>query len=148
MLHNLYKLLNFGESGYMELLTSTYVDNFINGLNLNEECGRLARVLLQTEDCCKTFYIGFLNRNRYVIDDLYDYREEKLINSQITIDTFIEKCYNSNMRETFENVFLQPFDLMEIAFIDNAIAEGRTSLEIIYSEFERNPNKNIFQIVL
>jgi hypothetical protein len=126
----------------------TCVESFISSLKLNEENARVAGVLFETVDCCKAFYIGFLGRNRYVIDDLLDYREEKLKNSQFTIDTFIESCHNSNMRETFEKCFLQPFDLIEIAFIDNAIAEGKTSLEAIYSEFEKNPNKNIFQNVL
>jgi hypothetical protein len=126
----------------------TSVESFITSLELNGENNRVASVLFETVDCCKDFYIGFLGRNRYVIDDLLDYREEKLKNSQITIDTFIEGCYNSNMRKTFEECFLQPFDLMEIAIIDNAIAKGRTSLEVIYSEFEKNPNQNIFQNVL
>jgi hypothetical protein len=133
---------------YMAITSVSYIQSFVDSLELNLECQDLARVLFKSEDCCKTFYIGFLNRNRYVIDDLLDYRENKIENINITLDQFLDMCYNVNMLEAIETCFLQPITLLDVALIDKALSNGRTSLEVIYSEFQRNPNKNILKNVL
>jgi hypothetical protein len=125
------------------------VASFIDSLELNDECKRLAEVLFDSEECCKEYYIGFRNRNRYAIDDLLDYREEKLKSCQKGIDELREMCYNTiMMQEALQNTFLQTITLGETRMVEKAIADGRTSLEVIYSEFQKNPNKNILKNVL
>jgi hypothetical protein len=132
----------------MAVVSASYVETFVDSLGLNPDQLEMARVLLKTEGCCKEFYIGFLNRNRYVTDDFLDYREEKLETLKFTLDEFLDMCYNINMLEAMENCFLQPISLLDLSLIDKAIEEGRTSLEVIYSEFQKNPNKNILKNVL
>jgi hypothetical protein len=132
----------------MAVVSASYVETFVDSLGLNPDQREMARVLLKTEECCKSFYIGFLNRNRYVTDDFLDYREEKLQTLKFTLDEFLDMCYNINMLEAMETCFLQPVSLLDLSLIDKAIAENRTTLEVIYSDFQKNPNKNILKNIL
>lgn len=126
-----------------------YIENFINSINFeSSECRDLARVLLQSESDCNNFYIGFLGRSKHKIDDLLDYRESKLSDSNITIDLFLEMCYNEGMRDSFEKTFFQSFSSIDIAMVSNSITEGKTSLKELYAGFQKNPNINILKYVL
>jgi hypothetical protein len=122
-----------------------YLHDFIYLLNLPKE---MALVLLKSTIDCQKFFAGYYGRNRYVIDDLLDYREFKIENSTITLEDFLYMCYNSNMQQAFEKTFLQSFTLEEMSLIEKAIISGRVSLESLFFGFERNPNKNIMKYVL
>jgi hypothetical protein len=121
------------------------VENFIKSLALPE---RIAKGVLFTAECCNSFYEGFYGRNNYVIDDLLDYREEKLSKSKITLVKFLDMCYNEGNREAFRLTFYQYFTSSEIEVVDRAIESGKTSLQSVYTDFEKNPNKNVLKNVL
>ena len=121
---------------------AVYTQEFIKSLHLPQA---VAEGCLHSKECCKSFYDNFYGRNRYAIDDLLDYREEKIKTSEITIDLFLQMCYTSNMLEVFTKTFYQSFTLADMEIIGQAIESGRTSLETIYSGFKQNPNKNILR---
>lgn len=126
-----------------------YINNFVNSIGVSSSKEReLAQVLFKTVECCENFYIGFLHRNCYIIDDLLDYREYKLSIVNISVDKFIMLCDNKVNRETFESIFLQKLSSDDVSLIEGAISQGRTSLEIIFNNFQKNPNKNILKYVL
>jgi hypothetical protein len=125
--------------------TMDYVSNFIQSHSLPQV---VAEGVLRTEEDCKDFYIGFYGRNRYVVDDLLDYREHRIETSEIILDTFLEMCYTIGMRETFEQVFFQSFSKMEIAKVAEAIVKGKVTLESLFTDFQKNPNKNILKNVI
>lgn len=109
---------------------------------------RLAKVLLKTVENCRDFYIGFFGRNRLLIDDLLDYREKRLSLEEMSLYKFLWLCDGEINRDVFEQVFLQPFDVDDIFLIEEAVIEGRTTLEEIYNSFQKNPNENILKNVL
>jgi hypothetical protein len=121
------------------------VEVFIQSLNLPKN---VALVLFKSDLDCKEFFESFYGRNRYVVDDLLDYREFKIENSDMTLEKFTELCYISNTRDVFESTFYQSFSLDDMLLIEKAITSGKTSLETIYLGFEKNPNKNIMKYVL
>lgn len=132
----------------MKGVSDDYVQLFINSLNFNLEGKKLARLLFKTEFCCKNFYIGFYGRNRYLIDDLLDYRESRIENLKITLDKFIYMCYNGNIRKAFEENFLQSINDEDVQMIEKAVEKGSTSFDAIYKEFYKNSNKSILKIML
>ncbi len=121
------------------------IGNFIESLNLPES---IARVLLETEEDCKSFYADFFNRNRYIVDDLLDYREHKISKSKMTVDLFVKECYNIGMKQSFESTFYQSFTDRDISLVQEAILDNRTSLIQLFQDFKKNPNKNILKNVL
>lgn len=133
-----------GEVNLVAIVTgdAVYVQEFIQSLQLPQA---VAEGCLFSERCCKSFYVGFYGNNRYIVDDLLDYREDKIKNSQITLDLFLEMCYTVNMLEVFTKTFYQSFTIADMDIIGQAISSGRASLETIYTDFENNPNKNILR---
>lgn len=125
--------------------TSSKVENFIESLNLPE---KIAKGVFETVEDCQTFYSDFYNRNRYVADDLLDYREYKIAKSNINLDKFLDKCYNVGMEQSFKSTFFQSFTINEIELIEKAITDKKTSLEQLFMDFKKNPNKNILKNVL
>ncbi|AYP68368.1 hypothetical protein PQE75_gp111 [Bacillus phage vB_BcoS-136] len=121
-----------------------YVRSFINSLNLPE----IANILFFKEECCNDFYIGYFGKNTYVIDDLLDYRESKLETMKISLDEFVELCYNKGERYAFERTFLQVFSESDIELIEKAIAKGKVTLRFLFEDFQKNVNKNILKNVL
>lgn len=117
------------------------------GMKSDEEID-LANVLLKSVEDCKDFYIGFFRRNRYVIDDLLDYREARLQLLETSLDRFILLCDGKVNRHIFEQVFLQSFSTDDIFLIEEAINKGKASLESIFISFQNEPNKNILKNVL
>jgi hypothetical protein len=129
----------------MSTNTISKVDNFISSTSLPES---IAKGVLRTVEDCQSFYIDYYGRNRHTIDDLLDYRDDKIANSQITLDNFIGMCYTGSMLETFESTFYQSFTTDDMKMIGDAIADGRTSLEQLFLGFKKNPDKNILKNVL
>jgi hypothetical protein len=129
----------------MSLEASGKVEHFIQSLKLPIE---VASVLLESEKDCHQFFEGFYMRNKYVIDDLLDYREYKIEKSQKTLDLFVEECYNSNMRQAFQSTFYQSFSEGDMNMIGQAILAGKTSLAQLFIGFQKNPNKNILKNIL
>lgn len=127
---------------------NSYVNNFIQSLKLKGKPKDLAGVLLTCKEDCHDFYIGYLGRNRHVIDDLLDYRESKLSIEDMSFDKFVDMCDNKVNKKVFENTFLQDISLSEVALIESMISSGRTSLKKIYDGFISNPNENILKNVL
>jgi hypothetical protein len=121
------------------------VDNFIESLNLPRA---IAEGVFESVEDCQKFYIDFYNRNRYVADDLLDYREYKIERANISLDLFLDKCYNEGMEKAFKSTFLQSFTLSNIKLVEKAIEDGKTSLEQLFTDFKKNPNKNVLKNVL
>jgi hypothetical protein len=119
--------------------------DFIKSLSLPHD---VANVLLVTDVDCERFYKGFYGRNRYIVDDLLDFRDEKLSNSHITITSFLKMCNNGNVREAFESTFLQSFNQDDIRILREKVASGNISYRTIYDKFQLNTNLNIWRIVL
>lgn len=119
------------------------IDGFIQSLNLPQE----SKVLFQTFGDCHSFYITCYGRNDCITDDLLDYREKKLEESNITLDMFLDMCYN-DILSAFETTFLQAFTNEQIVMIDYKLRSNHTDLETIYNGFQKNPNKNILKYVL
>lgn len=120
------------------------IKEFVEAHNLPED----SRVLFQTFGDCHSFYITHLGRNKNVSDDLLDYREEKINQSNVSFDKFRKMCYTYGIRHAFETVFLQAFDVEQIEFLASKLYNEEISLETIYNGFQKNPNKNILKYVL
>lgn len=125
-------------------VASSKIENFIESLNLPNE----AVVLFETVECCQAFFESFYMRNRYLVDDVLDFREYKIQMSKKTLDLFIEECYNKGMKQAFEKTFYQPFTTDSINIVEKAIADGKISLEQLFKDFRKNPNKNILKNVI
>lgn len=107
-------------------------------------------VLFEDDSDYHLFLKDFYLKNKYLLDDLLDFREYKINKSKITFDSFKEMCYNSmvGVRKAFEKTFLQSFTDSEIEIISEAIVSGRVSLKQLFSDFQKNPEKNILKNVL
>lgn len=123
------------------------VENFVDSLVLGTHRA-LAGILFQTEQQCRDFYIGFLGRNQHIIDDLLDYRENRLSMADISIDKFMDMCDNKDKQEVFEQTFLQPFTIADMEIINKSIENNTITLAEIFANFQGNFNKNIMQYVL
>ena len=121
------------------------IGNFIESLGLSRI---MAEVLFETWEDCELYLRQYHNRNALNVDDLLDFREAKIANSTIGLDTFVLKCKNNDLRTSFEQTFYQSFKQTDIEMIEKAIGTGRTSLENIFENFKNNPNKNILKYVL
>ena len=122
------------------------VESFIESLTLPKS---IASGVLRTFDDCQEFYIGFYGRNKYAIDDLLDYREYKAEQSDITLEKFLKMCDKGDMIKAFTVTFFQNFTIYDMALINKAINEGRTSLEKLYTDFQcNNHNESIIKNVL
>jgi hypothetical protein len=120
------------------------VDAFIKTLALPEA---VARGIIRTAQDAKDFYLEFYKRNTYLADDLLDFRESKIENSNITLDIFLKSCYN-DMKKAFEDTFLQQFTSSEIARVQEAINTEHVTLEQLFMDFKKNPNKNILKNII
>lgn len=129
----------------MTTLASDKVDNFIESLNLPKN---VATVLLESEKDCHDFFEGYYNRNKYVMDDLLDYREAKIRNANKTLDEFRHECYTKGMRQAFQLTFYQSFSDSDIELIAEANLKGVITLEGLFNGFKKNPSKNIMRNVL
>ncbi|UUV47092.1 hypothetical protein [Bacillus phage vB_BanS-Thrax5] len=125
-------------------MVNASITEFIKSHNLPED----SRVLFQTFGDCHSFYINHLGRNNCVADDLLDYREEKIKQSNVSFDMFRKLCYTYGIRHAFETTFLQAFDTEQIVLIGCKLHNQDVELETIYNGFQKNPNKNILKYVL
>jgi hypothetical protein len=125
-----------------------YVSNFIASLKLNDDCESLAKILFKTEEECRSFYLGFLGRNSYTMDDLLDYRENRLALSESSIDLFLQKCKDGLNQSVLESTFLQSFSDDDLDLLSDAINNDKILLADIYYQFQSNVNKNIMKYVL
>lgn len=113
----------------------------INFIASNKE---LANVLLKDVSDVKNFVSMFYKTNKYEIDDLLDYREYKIKQSEITLDAFIQQC-DDNMKIAFENNFQQNFTDSDIEMIKERIHSGNVSLVTLFENFYKNINVNILK---
>lgn len=120
------------------------VESFITSLNLPMD---VAEGVLRTLEDCQAFYIGFYGRNRYLADDLLDYREHIIYSECITFDDFVGLCIR-NLRTAFEVTFLQKFSDSEMLLIENALLRGKVTLEEIFNGFQKNINLNILRNII
>lgn len=125
-------------------MVANSVEGFIKSLDLPQE----STVLFQTIGDCHSFYITNYGRNACVMDDILDYRENKLESSHITVEMFVEMCSTDGIQTAFQNTFLQVIYNNDVDVIELALSSGATTLESIYSQFKMNPNKNILNYVL
>lgn len=120
------------------------VESFITSLNLPVD---VAEGILRTLEDCKAFYIEFFGRNKYVADDLLDFREHIIYSECVIFGDFLGLCMR-NLKSAFEVTFLQKFSDDEILLIENALFTGTTTLEEIFSNFQRNININILRNIV
>lgn len=107
-------------------------------------CKRLAEILLKTEKDASTFFQQYLGRNPYLINDLLDFREQKITYWAITFDRLQEMAYNNNdLNVVFENVFLQPFP----RFTDDLKKRLLHNLQRIYDYFVDHPHENLMRYI-
>ncbi|QOV08373.1 hypothetical protein Kirov_174 [Bacillus phage Kirov] len=125
-------------------MVANSIEGFIKSLDLPQE----STVLFQTIGDCHSFYITNYGRNACVADDILDYRETKLEESDITLELFVDMCSTKGIKTAFQNTFLQVFDEEDVGVINWSLLSGRATLESIYSQFKMNPNKNILSYVL
>jgi hypothetical protein len=127
----------------MVIAMNNGVSNFIATLGLP----KIAEGVLKTTDDCQSFYIGYFGRNKYVANDLLDYRDHKIKNSNITLDLFLDMCY-TNISKAFEDTFVQSFSDIHMELIEDALFKGRTTLEELYVKFHKNTDRNIMKNIL
>lgn len=120
-------------------------ERFIKSLDLPT---KIARGVLRTSEDCNAFYISYYGRSKYAIDDLLNYRETRIAESNMTLDLFIKMFHEKGIKESFECTFYQSFEDFEIDIIVNVLRSGDASLESIYNGFKASPNKNILHNVL
>lgn len=108
----------------------------------------LSEILLKEQRDFHIFFIEFYGKNKYLVDDLFDFREYKISKNNITLKDFLFKCYAYGWRETFVETFIQKFSDEDIQFIVTSIHEGKTTLEKIFFGFQSNINLNIMRYVL
>lgn len=119
-------------------------ESFIESLMLPP----VAKYILRSNEDCKVFFEKYFGTNSNPIDDLIDYREDKIEEGIIDLDTFLEQVKENGIKEVFENVFLQEFTTYDIELIESQISKGVTSLEIIYNQFTSSPSLNIMRHIL
>ncbi|GIN25492.1 hypothetical protein NSQ93_22325 [Bacillus sp. FSL W8-0445] len=119
-------------------------EQFIQSLSLPS----IAKGILKSEDDCDLFFKKFYKRNRSKLDDLLDFKEYKISNSQMTLDRFLDNCRTYGIHKIFEETFMQSFSPEDIEIINKALDGGRVTLEKIYINFVSNPHKNIMKNVL
>jgi hypothetical protein len=122
-----------------------YVSNFILSMSLPES---IATGVLQTIEDCDYYYIEHHGKNRFPADDLLDFREYKIEKENISLNQFLDLCEQDGIANAFPRVFLQSFSLVDMAMVNDALNQGRTSLEELFADFKKNPNKNIMKNVL
>lgn len=127
------------------MVANSNVINFIESLNLQRD---VASLLLESMESCHLFLERYHMRNKNPVDDLLDFREYKINNSYISLDEFVKMCYTKGMKETFESTFYQSFTSLDIEVVGNAVSKGMVTLESLYTDFKKNPNKNILKNVL
>ena len=119
-------------------------DSFIDSLMLPP----VARCILRSNEDCTVFSEKYFGTNPNPIDDLLDYREDKIEKGIIDLNTFLEQVRENGIEATFESVFLQEFTTYDIEMIESQISKGVTSLEIIYRNFKSRPTQNIMRQIL
>lgn len=125
----------------MTTQTTSKIEGFIESLSLPKDyC-----VLFETVEDCQLFFESYYMRNRYLVDDLLDFREYKINKSEKTLDLFIEECYTIGMKQAFESTFYQSFTTGCMRIVERAIGEGKTSIEQLFIGFQKNPNENILK---
>lgn len=120
------------------------IQTFVKKLDLPP----LAYAVLKTFDDCRMFFRKYYKKNTYAIDDLLDYRKDKIKSLNVSLEQFLEMCEEYGIKYGFENTFLQPISQQQAKFIEKAIRNGKVTLEYIYTSFHQNINKNILQYVL
>ena len=125
----------------MNTITSGKVERFIDVLGLPKD---EAMVLLKTDSDCQLFFDKFYQSNKYLVDDLLDFREHKIENSKKTVDEFVKECY-TNIGRAFENTFYQSFTNDNMLIIRRALVRNEISLRKIFMDFQKSPNTNIMR---
>jgi hypothetical protein len=129
----------------MSASTFGRVDSFIESLKLPVA---IATVLFESDEDCHLFFSNYYMRNISVTEDLEDFRDYKIKKSKKTLDLFVKECYTINMRQAFESTFYRPFEDWKIDLVSEAILNGKTSLDKLFTDFQKNPDKNILKNVL
>lgn len=120
-----------------------------NLLNMIEKTAHgYSDILFKTENDFQYFYINYYGLNRFLADDIFDYREYRIKKNDVTLIKFLNKCHNDGIKVTFEETFMKAFSLDEIRFISQAIQNNKISLEEIFNKFQSNINTNIMRYVL
>jgi hypothetical protein len=107
-----------------------------------------ADVILNTEERCQHFYINYYGNNRSKADDLLDYREYLIEQNDFTLEDLEQSVYTIGIKEAFEKMFIQKFSVTEISLINKSVSDGVISLKDIFTDFKKNPNKNIMKNIL
>ncbi|MGV4321164.1 hypothetical protein [Bacillus mojavensis] len=121
------------------------VDNFVNSLKLPRA---VSHAVLETTEDCRSFYSGFYGRNESALEDLLDYREKKLADSNVNINMFVQMCLDNDVEYALKKAFFTAITPNESIFITEAVRNGKVSLEEIYMFLKDDPNNNILRIML
>ena len=127
------------------LSNSEEIGGFINSLNLPVY---IAIVLFENWGDCVAFMNLFYAKNKFLIDDLMDFREYKIYQSTKSLKEFLDDYNVNGLKASFERMFYQSFNEDEVNILNGAIASGKVSVDELFYKFKGNHNRNILKYVL
>ena len=92
----------------------------------------------------KKFYL----RNRFLIDDVLDFREHKIINQEVTFDKFSSMYYNEGAKQAFEQVFYFKIEDEDAKMFELYIRNDKNKLLTIFNHLQENVNLNPIKLLL
>lgn len=121
------------------------IDYYLSELGIPLELGR---ILIKSKEDFEVFVNNFYQKNRFVTDDLLDFREFILNNRELSCHDFITLCDNTGIFNGFTEMFLQYFTHNDIVFIIKALKNRRTTMQEIYFNFTNNKNENVLRFIM
>lgn len=92
----------------------------------------------------KKFYL----RNRFLIDDVLDFREYKIINQEVTFDKFSSMYYNEGAKQAFEKMFYFKIEDEDVEMFELYIGNDKNKLLNIFNQIKENVNLNPIKLLL
>lgn len=132
-----------------QLTNCESVERFIISIKLPYD---LANTILKNEDDCHLFFADYYRNQKGcgLTDALLDFREDKIANSGVTLETFLARCHLGEglTKTVFEETFYETLSDDDVTRLIEAINVGRITLEKLFSNFQKSPNRKICSYVI
>jgi hypothetical protein len=132
-----------------QLATNETVERFIISIKLPYD---LAKAILKDEQDCRLFYDDYYNKQKgcRLTDALLDFREDKIKNSGITLETFLSRCHLGEglTKAVFEETFFETLSDDDVGKLTDAIYGFEITLEELFNNFQKSPNRKICSYVI
>lgn len=132
-----------------QLTNCESIDRFIISIKLPYD---LAKAILKDEQDCHLFYSDYYRgqTGRGLTDALLDFREDKIADSGVTLETFLTRCQlGEGMTKTvFEETFFETLSDDDVTRLTEAINVGRITLCTLFENFQKSPNRKICSYVI